>query len=256
MKKSRFLWLIALVIGLPIIALATPSSEFWTVGTTDIQAYGIGHLGIDNYFHFQKHTNEDAFAVFPTDIGYTVGILPFSKVQMEIGVDLMGAQNFPVMFNAKAGIPEDGFFKGQPGIAVGIFNIGTRKDVTDLDITYAVIGKTLPLIGRVFVGGYVENNKTLNDLDPANGAFNRGLTFAWDRAFLPTKSASGAAYNRLLLCADWATGKNSYGGGGPGVAYSFTENISILTGPVFFLDQTINGKWKWSTQLDVNFKTW
>ncbi len=53
-----------------------------------------------------------------------------------------------------------------------------------------------------------------------------------------------------------ATGNNAYGGGGFGIAYNFNENINILTGPLFLNDAAINGKWKWSTQLNVNFKTW
>ena len=43
--------------------------------------------------------------------GTRVGILPFSKVQMEVGIDIMGVGAFPVLFNTKAAIPEDAFFK-------------------------------------------------------------------------------------------------------------------------------------------------
>jgi len=239
------LWVVATTTSI----MATPSTEYWTPGTTDIQAFGIGHIGIDNYFHVANSSSEagDAFA---TDLQYTVGILPFSKLNMEVGIDFMGSLNYPVMFNTKLGIPEDGFFKGQPGLAVGIFNVGTKKDVTDYNIVYGAIGKTIPLIGRFFVGGYTGNKTTLG------GITNEGITLAWDRSFIPTKSAGGVDYYRIILSADVATGKNAYGGGGGGIYYFFNENISLLAGPVFFADKDINGKWKLTTQLDINFKNW
>ena len=33
----------------------------------------------------------------------------------------------------------------------------------------------------------------------------------------------------------------------------FTKDISLLTGPVWFNDHAINGQWKWTVQLDINF---
>ena len=118
MKKLLSITAAVCLFGLPLAVRATPSTEFWTAGTTDIQAFGIGHLDIDDYFHITK-TSGEARDEFPTDVGCTVGILPWSKVQMEVGIDLMGASNFPVMFNTKLATPEDGFFKGQPALAVG-----------------------------------------------------------------------------------------------------------------------------------------
>ncbi|MGA2507087.1 MAG: hypothetical protein ABSF80_06405 [Chitinispirillaceae bacterium] len=231
------------------LSFATPSTELWTAGTTDIQPYGVTHIGIDNYFTvFRKAA--DGAGGFPTDAGLTIGILPFSKVQMEIGIDLLEPLDYPVMGNAKLGVPEDGFFKGQPGLAAGIFNVGTKKDVTDYNIGYAAIGKTVPVIGRLFIGGYMGNKNVLG------GNTDKGVTIAWDRSFLPAKGAGGADYSRILLCADLATGRNFYGGGGAGIALYFNENISILTGPIFFNDESLNGKWKWTTQLDINVKTW
>jgi hypothetical protein len=249
MAKISLLFLSALSFGLSSSAFATPSTELWTSGTTDIQPFGVTHIGIDNYFTAFRKTADGAGA-FPTDAGLTVGILPFSKVQMEIGVDLMEPLDYPLFFNAKIGVPEGGFFKGQPGVAAGIFNIGTKKDLTDYDITYAAIGKTIPIIGRIFFGGYIGKKTTLA------GETNKGFTVAYDHAFWPSKSASGVDYNRFLVCADWTSGKNYYGGGGAGIAFFFNENISVLTGPVFFNDESLNGKWKWTTQLDINVKTW
>jgi hypothetical protein len=266
MKKSRLLPLVAFVVGLPAGVFATPSTELWTAGTTDIQAFGIGHLDIDDYFHPANSSSEaqnvgsaSEVSAFPTDVGYTVGILPFSKVNMEIGLDFMGAGSFPLLGNTKLALIEDAFFKGQPAIAVGLFDVGVKTDATDLDIRYLNIGKTIPIIGRLFVGGY-EGNKTIRGFNAdgtvAGDNADQGITLAWDRSFLPAKSASGTDYTRLTVCADVATGDNAYGGGGPGVSWNFNENICVLAGPIFYNDRNINGKWKITTQLDVNFKTW
>jgi hypothetical protein len=258
MKKFRFLPLVAFVIGMPVVLFATPSTEFWTAGTTDIQGFGIGHIDIDDYFHPAKSSSEaqnvgsaSEISAAPTDVGYTIGILPFSKVNMEVGLDFNGAGSFPLLGNTKIALPEDDFFKGEPALAVGLFAVGVKTDATDADIRYVNIGKTLPIIGRLFVGGY-EGNKTI----VGNDGVNKGITVAWDKSFIPVKSAGGVDYTRLTVCADLATGNNAYGGGGPGVSWNFNENICILTGPVFYNDRAINGKWKWSTQLDVNFKNW
>ena len=250
MKRFRFLQFVALAIGLPVVAFAAPSTEFWTAGTTDIVPYGIGHVVIYDYFH-PATSSTDVGDAFPTDVGYTVGILPFTKVNMEVGLDYMGAGNFPLLGNTKLAVIEDAFFKGQPALAVGLFNVGVKTDVTDADIRYVNIGKTLPIIGRLFVGGY-EGNKTIT----GNDGVNKGITLAWDRSFLPTKSAGGVDYTRITVCADLATGNNAYGGGGPGVSYNFNENVCVLVGPIFYNDQAINGRWKITTQLDVNFKDW
>jgi hypothetical protein len=227
---------------------STPSTEFWTAGTSDIQPFGVVHFGLDNYFTVFRKVSDGA-GNLPMDPGITVGVLPFSKVQMEIGLDLMEPLDFPILANAKLGIPENGFFSGQPAVAAGIFNVVMKKSVSDY-IAFAALGKTLPLIGRVFIGGYLGDKATLS------GETNKGLTFAWDRGFWTAKSCSGADYSKLLLCADWASGKNYYGGGGPAVGYYFNENLSLLTGPVFFNDEALNGKWKWSIQFDANIKAW
>jgi len=75
---------------------------------------------------------------------------------------------------------------------------------------------------------------------------------AFDHGFLPVKDKEGNEFNRIVFAADYASGNNAIGGGGFGLYYYFTKDISLLTGPVWFNDQGINGKWKWTTQLDIN----
>jgi hypothetical protein len=241
--------LAALVCGAPDIVRATPSTTYWTPMTVDIQPYGVLHAGIDNYFTVFRKA-EDGGGQFPTDVGLTLGVLPFDKVKMEIGVDLMESSDYPLSFNAKIGIPEDAYFSGQPTLQLGVFNAGTKKDVTNQDVVYAVIGKSVPGIGRLSAGPYWGNKKVLVDKD--GEAENTGFMVAFDHAFLPVKDKEGNEFSRVVLAADYASGKNAIGGGGAGAYWFFTKDISLLTGPVFFNEEAINGKWKWTFQLDVN----
>jgi len=235
-------------------ACATPSTTFWTPATTDIQPCKTLHLGVDDYFTvFRKQRN--GAGAFPTDLQAEIGILPFDKLQAEIGVDYLEPSDYPFFFNAKLGTPEGALFGGAPALNVGLFNVGTKRGVTDYDIVDILVGKTIPYFGRLFVGGYVGNAGTLVSSDGSSD--NAGVMVAMDHGFLPVKDLPvkdqhGDEFNRLVFAADWASGRNAIGGGGAGLYYYFTKNNSLLTGPVFFNDQGLNGAWKWTTQLDIN----
>jgi hypothetical protein len=240
------------------IAQATPSSTFWTPMTPDIQSYGVVHIGIDNYFSVGNKTSDESAInnSFATDVGLTVGVLPFEKIQMEIGVDYLGPSDYPVYFNAKIGTTEDALFKWSPALQIGIFNVGTKRNDegqqngTDQNVVYGVIGKTIPYLGRLSVGPYIGNSAVLRS--STGDAQDKGFMIAFDRGFLQVKDKEGNEFNRIVFAADYASGKNSIGGGGFGVYYYFTKDISLLTGPVWFNDSGINGRWKWTVQLDIN----
>jgi hypothetical protein len=241
------------------IGHTTPSTTFWTPMTPDIQPFGVLHIGVDNYFTVNKNTDEGSNPhSFPTDAGLTIGVLPFEKIQMEMGVDYLQPSDFPWYFNAKIGAPEDALFKGAPALQVGIFNVGTKtndpgqSNGTNQDIVYGVIGKTIPIIGcRLSAGPYIGNSSVLkNSLTGDNQ--NAGFMVAVDRGFWSVKDKEGNEFNRLVLAADYASGNNAIGGGGVGLYYYFTKDISLLTGPVWFNDSNLNGAWKWTLQLDIN----
>jgi hypothetical protein len=238
------------------IAQATPSTTYWTPMTPDIQPYGVVHVGIDNYFRVATKPSDETTASFPTDLGLTVGVLPLDKIQMEIGVDYMAPSDNPWFFNAKIGAPEGALFNWSPALQIGIFNVGTKTNDANLvngtnqNIFYGVISKSIPYIGRLSVGPYVGNSSVLRS--SAGEKENTGYMVALDHGFLPVKDKDGNEYNKIVLAADYASGKNAIGGGGFGLYYFFTKDISLLTGPVWFNDEGINGKWKWTTQLDIN----
>jgi len=235
------------------VASATSSSTVWTPMTLDIQSPGVFHLGIDNYFTVGKRFSEGGGS-FPTDLSLPeVGVAISSKVQMEFGLDYFGPADDPWFGNLKIGSPEDTWFKGQPAIEIGVFDVGTKRSGptrTDFDVVYLVIGKSIRGLGRISVGPYVGNHAAL--VSSTGKAENTGYMVAFDHAFVPTKDKEGNEFSRLVFAADFASGKNYIGGGGFGIYYYFTKDISLLTGPVFFNDQGINGKWKLSTQLDIN----
>lgn len=248
--KSRLAAVLACVMTAVGWAWATPSTTYWTPMTVDVQSYGVMHIGVDNYFTLLRDA-EDGSGAFPTDLGLTVGILPFKKLVAEVGVDLLEPSDDPLYFNAKVGIPEGVLFDGCPTFQVGLFNVGTEKGVTDQNVVYAVAGKTVPGIGRLSAGPYVGNKNVLVDRD--GNEENAGFMAAFDRGFLPVKDNEGNEYNRWVFAADYASGENAIGGGGFGIYHFFTKDVSLLTGPVWFNEEAINGEWKWTVQLDVNF---
>jgi len=272
------------------LAHATPSTTYWTPATSDIQAFKVWHIGVDNYFRLSRtkeELNNGQFDSFPTDVGLTVGVLPFEKLQMEVGIDGLfpGTRIHPTMtsiaksllFNAKIGNPEGAFFGSWfPAINIGIFNVGTKAEVTNMNIVDLIVGKTLGPFGRIHAGGYYGNpdsvlmrqggckpnpdqsNPTLAALltciPGASGKLdNAGGMVGYDYGFWKVKDSAGNEYNKWVFAADYASGKNFIGGGGFGMYHFFTKDISLLTGPVWFNDHVINGQWKWTVQLDINF---
>lgn len=251
MKTFKLIVMIMLLtIMLSGIAQATPSSTFWTPMTPDIQSYGVLHIGVDNYFTVFTKANEGAGS-FPTDAGLTIGILPFEKLQMEAGVDFLQPSDFPWSFNAKMGFLEGALFEESPALQAGIFNVGTESGITNQDIAYLVVGKTLPVIGgRLSAGPYIGNSSVLVDSNGNNA--NTGYMVAFDHGFVPVNDKEGNEYSKIVFAADYASGDNALGAGGFGLYYYFNKDISLLTGPVWFNNTDINGKWKWAIQLDIN----
>lgn len=244
------------------IAQATPSTTYWTPASSDIQPYGVLHIGIDNYFTIGRKGERGDL---PTDVGLTIGVLPYEKLQLEVGVDLMEPSTDPIFFNAKIGTPEGALFNGSPAINVGVFNVGTDSKAasedgdgrTDYNIVDLIVGKTLPGgLGRLHAGVYYGNSKAL--LDRNGDKENTGYMIGWDMGILREKESNGGEYHKWVFAADYASGKNAIGGGGIGVYHYFTKNISLLTGPVWFNEPAVagpnaNAKWVWTTQIDINY---
>jgi hypothetical protein len=254
MRKGYFvnLVVVAAMVFSGSVVYGTPSTEYWTPCVTDIQPFGVYHITYDNYVSDNS--------TFPSDYGLTVGVLPFEKFQMEIGYDILVPTHTDEWFkdgsylNAKIGTPEGKLFENSPAWNIGIFNVGFTEGVTDYDILDIIAGKTLPAnLGRIFVGGYCGLTHTLEIAASSGDGDRSGFMIGYDKGFWPVNMQDGE-FNRFVFAADYATGENAIGGGGAGIYVYFTQNISLLTGPVWFNDEDLNGRWKWTFQLDVNFK--
>jgi hypothetical protein len=229
-------------------ALATPSTTYWTPCVSDIQPYGVWHVGIDNYFTLlTKTTDSPAAGAFATDVGLTVGVIPSGPLQAEVGIDLLEPTNDPAFFNGKIGVPEGTLFAGAPSLGLGVFNVGFNQSTQGQNIMYLMVGKDLGSAGRLHASPYYTGRFSALGL----GTDDTGWMLGYDKGFLPVKDFSGE-YSKWVFAADYASGSNALGGGGAGLYYYFTKTISLLTGPVFFNNQAINGKWKWTAQLDIN----
>jgi opacity protein-like surface antigen len=237
-------------------AMATPSTQIW-IPSTDVQGYKTLHIGIDNYTRTRdiKDAAGNATEVRNNiyDLGLTAGVLPFEKLQMEVGVDYLTTgdafDDYPIQFNAKLGTPEDALFKNSPALAIGGYGFGTNSKKTsnartDFNIGYALAAKTLPVVGRFSGGYYVGNSAVLNDETGAND--NKGVLLSWDRTLSEIS-------DKLWLGVDYMGGDNAFGALNFGVSYAFTKNISLIVGYDVFNKKATAGQNTFNTQLDINF---
>lgn len=227
---------------------ATPSTVFWTVCTTDVYAQGTGHIDQDNYFTVFNKRGKGA--ALPADVGFELGIFSYKDLSIETGIDYLGGANDPLYFNIGAGVEEEKLFNHSPGVKIGFFNAGTRYhgcNQTNFNIVDVIIGKTLPesIGGRVCVAGF-SGNRSL-------GKNRQGFMVSYQRSFLKVKSCDDKEYYKWVFCCDYASGKNVIGGGGIGLYYYFTPDISIVSGPVWYNTNKYNGPWMWSVQIDMSF---
>jgi len=229
-------------------AMATPSTQIW-IPSTDVQAFKTLHLGIDNYIRTSKTGG------FPNlvDVGLTAGVLPFEKVQAEIGIDYLSggqsgipgsfneaADKSPVYFNAKIATPEDSLFKMSPALAVGTYNMGTKLGITSQNIAYGLAAKTLPMVGRLSLGGFHGSETALG------AGKNNGILASWDRTMSEIS-------DKLWMAVDYQGGNSFMGALSFGAAWAFTKDVSLIVGYDIYNNANAGGKNTITTQLDINF---
>jgi hypothetical protein len=232
--------------------ISTPSTQIW-IPSTDFQKWKTMHLGIDSYLRTKKIGGIRGAGM--TDIGFTTGLLPFEKIQGEIGVDYlyMGDNNYddyPVYFNAKIGLPENALFKNSPALAIGAFNLGLKKNLTNYNIIYGEIAKTIPVLGRVSVGYYSGNEKTL--VDESLNKANSGLLLSWDRTMTEIS-------DKLWLAVDYQGSKSYLGALNFGASWAFSSNTSVIFGydiynnkKAYYNTNNPNAD-TFTVQIDINF---
>lgn len=251
MKRLVTAAITTLALAAATAAYATPSTQIW-IPSTDVQTFKVVHLGIDNYIRTAKNSagtrDPNIF-----DAGLTVGVLPFEKLQMEVGIDYLSYanayDNYPLYFNAKLGTPEDSLFKYSPALAIGGFGFGTNSKTssptrTDQNMVYALAARTLPVIGRLSAGYYTGNDKVL--LDENGKKANDGVLLSLDRTMTEIS-------DKLWAAVDYQGGQNGNGALSFGVSWAFTKDVSLIVGYDIWNNKKVAGQNTVTTQLDINF---
>jgi hypothetical protein len=252
MKKLTYIFILSGLLLSGEYSFSTPSTQLW-IPSTDFQKWKSMHLGLDNYIRTSKIDGVRGAGIF--DMGLTTGLLPFEKFQGEIGVDFlsMGDNNYdnhPYYFNAKLGFPEGAIFKGSPALAVGAYNIGFKKDLTNYNILYGVIAKTIPILGRLSAGYYTGNSKLLVDENLKKS--NSGILLSWDRTMSEIS-------DKLWLSVDYQGGKNYLGALNIGASWAFSKNVSVIFAYDIYNNQKAyyntnnQNANSFSAQVDINF---
>jgi hypothetical protein len=225
---------------------ATPSTQIW-IPSTDVQGFGVIHLGWDSYI--KTAALKTGFEPTVTNGGITVGVLPFKKIGLEIGVDyrdINASHIYPIYLNAKLGVPEDAFFKYQPAIAVGSFDLGTSYAVglqTNYNITYGLIAKNIWKLGRISAGYYQGNDNLLPNASTGKKD-GSGVLLSWDRTITEIS-------DKFWLAVDYMGAKNSYGALSFGGSYAITPDASFIIGYDIWNDDK-SYKPTATVQVDIN----
>jgi hypothetical protein len=253
------------------IASATPSTQIW-IPSTDIQAYKTVHMNIDSYVRTRAEgsdpnrqtgvpSNQNLPPVYV--IAPTFGVLPFAKIQAEVGFDLVyggsntgfGLDKYPFYGHFKIGMPEDNTWI--PAVAVGMYNIGTKSGdarkgelATNQDVAYGLVAKTLPVVGRLSAGYFFGNKKVLvTDEKDASGNFKsdeKGVLLSWDRTLSEIS-------DKVWVGVDYQGGKSALGALSFGVSYAFAKNVSVIFGYDVYNNKKVAGQNTATIQVDINF---
>ncbi|HBC47567.1 MAG TPA: hypothetical protein DEO84_05750 [candidate division Zixibacteria bacterium] len=229
-----------IAIGLFVLAIcaiqfrnckATATTHIWAP-STDVQGYKVWHITSDVYIPVKEDANHNRLPA-TTNIGLTVGILPFKKINAELGIDhksgLAAADHYPFYGNLKIGAPENAFGGFSPSVAVGIFDVGSKKDFTNFNIFYGKVAKSVQSgnwsLGRFSLGYFSGNNKLL--INGQSESDNSGIIAAWERTF-PELS------DKFWFCVEYMGTKSVYGSLNIGIAWKFASNVSVLGGYEFY----------------------
>jgi len=251
-------------------ALASPNSQVW-IPSTDTQPFKTAHLEFDNYFRSSGDKNGNGpGARDPNtfDLGMTFGVLPFKKVQMEVGFDYVVTGNdpndqHPWSGNIKLATPEDSWFKFSPALAVGLYNARPVKDIGIRDapsvtsgqnIIYGLVAKTVPALGALpslgrFSAGYYRGSRRalVDDPDPARAKpDNHGVLLSGDRIISEIS-------DKLWFGVDYQGGDNAAGAFNVGFSWSFTPNVNLLLGYDVYNKKSVAGSNTFTTQVTITF---
>jgi hypothetical protein len=252
------------LLALCLAAFATPSTHIWAP-STDIQPYGKIHLTSDAYFPVKSRDRNDNKLYVQQVYGLTFSLLsdkpqdnllgkiwtPLDKIMLEAGFDYKKGfghtlDKWPLYFNFKFGISEDTYFKNMPAFAIGLYDIGYKRNYTNYNLLYFKGAKTLSIgkmnLGRFSIGYFRGNGRLLRDKDSERD--NAGAMFAWERVMSEIS-------DKLWLCLDYQGTQSSYGALNYGFSWKFTNNISAIIG--YDVYNNPKAKNTVTLQLDIDF---
>ena len=248
MKALKMLFfLVPCLLSFVPYSFATASTHIWAP-STDVQPYKKWHVTSDYYVPTESNTIGTRPNTI-TNFGLTAGVLPFEKLNAEVGFDHKSGygdlDDYPWYFNTKVGIPENAYGKFFPALAVGIYDVGTKENKTASDIVYVKAAKTFSAgnlsLGRVSLGGFRGDEDILVHGDKKD---NEGLLFAWERS-MPEIS------DKLWLCLEYQGTRSSYGTWNAGFSWKFADNVAGLFGYDFYNDKNLADTY--TVQVDIDF---
>ena len=262
MKTIKIIVIALLMTGLlHNFATAGPTAQI-NIPSTDAKGFQELSISVNNYTRFSSRTDAGTNLY---SSGFNTGLLPFEKIKLEIGADYSTtgqnswSDNHPFTFNSKLASAEDAFISGLPAFAVGVYNLGTydKPEVngsTRQNILYGLAAKTVPVFGRLTVGGYYGSERALATKgNPRNN--NSGLMASWDRTITEIS-------DNLWFGADYMSGNNANGEISVGASWSFSKQVCLLIGMVWYNPfyklsasdggELPGGKPAFTTQLTIN----
>ena len=231
---------------------ATATTHIWGP-STDVQPFKKWHITSDMYLPVEDDPS-GARVPTVTNIGLTVGVLPFQKINLEVGVDHKtgngNLDRYPLYVNAKLGLPEGAFGRYFPAVAAGIFDVGTKAYSTDthigtnFDVLYAKVAKTVGPVGRYSVG-YFSGNKDLL-LNEKGAKVNTGVMVTWERTM-------NELSDKLWLCVEYMGSRSLYGTFNVGASWKFADNVVLLAGYDVYNNDKLNLPNTFTLQVDIDF---
>lgn len=158
---------------------------------------------------------------------------------IEIGVDIFGGTLYPFLFNAKYGVSETA---KRPAYAVGMCGLGTKHNVTDSNIVYALVARTFQPVCRVTLGGYFGCNEALFiDGETEGNTEREGAIIVLDKRV--TK--------KMTVSTEYASGNNFYGSWTAGMSYAVAQNVVLILGYVKYNNHTLNTEDYFTSQVNI-----
>jgi hypothetical protein len=132
-----------------------------------------------------------------------------------------------------------------------MYNIGTKSGdarqgelATNQDIAYALVARTIPVIGRFSAGYFAGNKKVL--LDENGNSDEKGVLLSWDRTMTEIS-------DKLWVAVDYQGSKSALGALSFGASWAFAKNVSVILGYDIYNKKATGGENTVTMQLDINF---